>query len=292
MRGHQKGFDPLSSLFEQPDPELGPPLPDVDEEEPAGQPATPPVDLTDPLFQAPPDLPPPTPEKPVPDRPAPTPAAVSEEQRRAIAVAVGKAAAARARASEPAPRAAPPPAPGPPEPAPPAPPKAESRRPVARHSRIDALVNRARRPVSAAEAMRLAAEEEARAVADQRRKLEAERERARRRGADALSDAVQELLPRVLPGAGPMYVAKAVLAEDRTVLKALWKAHRTRFLKDGELERAVGAAAVLHALGGVPAGRLVAAHVVTDASDYLVWLDMEQAALVAAFADARAYFAG
>jgi len=42
----------------------------------------------------------------------------------------------------------------------------------------------------------------------------------------------------------------------------------------------------------VPSDSLVAAHVVTDASDYLVWIDLQTGSLVAAFADARAYFAG
>ena len=36
----------------------------------------------------------------------------------------------------------------------------------------------------------------------------------------------------------------------------------------------------------------MAAHVVTQASDYLVWLDLSGGSLVAAFADARAYFGG
>ena len=58
------------------------------------------------------------------------------------------------------------------------------------------------------------------------------------------------------------------------------------------LERAVGAAAVLYSLESTESGALIAAHVVTEASDYLVWLDISNAYCVAAFADAEAYFAG
>ena len=48
---------------------------------------------------------------------------------------------------------------------------------------------------------------------------------------------------------------------------------------------------MLHALENTGKGGLVAAHVVTDASDYLLWMDLGSESLVAAFADARAWFA-
>jgi hypothetical protein len=108
---------------------------------------------------------------------------------------------------------------------------------------------------------------------------------------DPMVDRIQSLVPRWLPEVGAVYVANAMVAHERLKLKALWKAHRAKFLQDGHLGRAVGAAAVLHALETLPLEDLVAAFVVTDASDYLVWLDMGNAAMVAAFPNARAYFA-
>jgi hypothetical protein len=98
-----------------------------------------------------------------------------------------------------------------------------------------------------------------------------------------------------LPGLGRFQVERSLFADQRPVLSALWKGHRAKFLAEGSLERAVSAAAVLHALDSVPLGRLVVAHVVTAASDYLVWIDLDvstgQGSLLAAFSDARAYFA-
>ena len=63
-------------------------------------------------------------------------------------------------------------------------------------------------------------------------------------------------------------------------------------LGDGQLERAVASTRVLDSFKLAPKGALIAAHAVTDASDYLVWIDLQTGSLVAAFSDARAYFAG
>jgi hypothetical protein len=111
------------------------------------------------------------------------------------------------------------------------------------------------------------------------------------RGGRSLADRVQALFPQWLPSVGELKVANALVCDQREPLIGLWRAHRARFLAVGELERAVGAATVVHALEHTPQGQLVAAHVVTQASDYLVWLDLNSESLVAAFADARAYFA-
>ena len=46
-----------------------------------------------------------------------------------------------------------------------------------------------------------------------------------------------------------------------------------------------------HDVADAGLNELVAAHVVTDASDYLLWMDLGNESLVAAFADARAWFA-
>ncbi|MCK6508144.1 hypothetical protein L6R53_33060, partial [Myxococcota bacterium] len=157
-------------------------------------------------------------------------------------------------------------------------PSAEERARTGR-SRIDALAARARKPMTALEAAREAARHEEERHAQDLRKE-----------ANRLRDAVQELIPEWLPGIGTVFVANAIAVQQRDLLRALWRGHRSKFLADGQLERAVGAAAVLSALDKAPEGTLVAAHAVTDASDYLVWLDLDKRSLVAAFPDARAYF--
>ena len=83
-----------------------------------------------------------------------------------------------------------------------------------------------------------------------------------------MADQIQELLKRLLPGVGPLYVANAKRMEDRDVLLALWKAHRTKFVQDNNLERAVGAAALVELLERRRKPVLIAAHVVTDENDY------------------------
>lgn len=94
-----------------------------------------------------------------------------------------------------------------------------------------------------------------------------------------------------LPSVGSVYVAKALVMDDRGVLTALWRAHRNRFLSMGDLAGAVSVNAVLRALAGARPGQLVAAHAITDKSDWLVWIDLSNSTLIAAFRDARAWFA-
>ena len=142
-------------------------------------------------------------------------------------------------------------------------------------SRLEALAARAQRPQSALDAARAAAARES--VADEERKAA-----EIRRKANALTDKIQDLIPTWLPGVGTFYVANAILTNERDVLKVLWKAHRAKFLSEGHLERAVGVASVLHALENAGLNELVAAHVVTDASDYLLWMDLGNESLVAA----------
>ncbi len=151
-----------------------------------------------------------------------------------------------------------------------------------RMSRVERLAARAVRPKSALDAAREAA----------RHETEEEPKPSADAVAPSLADRIQVLIPACLPGVSSIYVANAKVMADRDVLEAIWKSHRTKFLSDGELERAVAAARVLHSFEMVPSDSLVAAHVVTDASDYLVWIDLQTGSLVAAFADARAYFAG
>ncbi len=115
---------------------------------------------------------------------------------------------------------------------------------------------------------------------------------AEERASQTLTDRIQSLIVASLPGVGDIDVKAAKVADERDVLSALWKSHRSKFLSDGELERAVAAARVVDHLKNSPSGALIAAHAVTAASGYLVWIDLQSGSLVAAFADARAYFAG
>ena len=317
-----RGFDPLSSLFDVVDPahvdELAPPEEGESErgEVGAGQ-----VDFTDPLFKSPPELPaPPAADVPEPrNMPAASvsdpaglepvrkeePAAEPQFDKAAIARAVAKAAAARAAAAATAaaPKPAPPkPAPAPEKPAPApikaaATPKVEPAPAPAAKSRLASLAaSGAGRKMSALEAARAAAEAEQQAhqhkAEERTAATAAAQEAASTRRTHAMAERVATLIPQWLPSVGELRVANAMITDQRDVLKAVWRSHRARFLADGQLERAVGAAAVLHALQHTAPGNLVAAHVVTQASDYLVWLDLGGGSLVAAFSDARAYFSG
>jgi hypothetical protein len=162
-------------------------------------------------------------------------------------------------------------------------------------SRVEALSERAVRPRSAQELIQQA-EQEART--DERRAEEKRRQAEERQGAappparPATVQKMQRLLERKLRGLGPFTVSNCLLMDDREILKALWRAHRARFGAEGQLDQVVAAAAVLDALDLVPAGKLLAAHVLTDASDYLVWIDLREGTPLAAFANARAYFVG
>jgi hypothetical protein len=142
------------------------------------------------------------------------------------------------------------------------------------------LSERAQRPLTALEAARVAAQQE-----------EQQSERQRQRRVSKLTERVRHLVPASLPELGKHKVANAIVTDERDVLVALWRAHRSKFLSEGRIERAVSAATVLHALAHCPTGMLIAAHVVTDVSDYLVWIDMKDDSLIAAFPDARAWFA-
>ena len=146
-----------------------------------------------------------------------------------------------------------------------------------RMSRVERLAARAVRPKAPLEAAREAAVAES---------------AAKEHTNQTLTDRIQVLIEASLPGVGDLDVKATKVADEREVLLALWKAHRSKFLSDGELERAVAAARVVDSLKHAPDGALIAAHAVTAASDYLVWIDLQNGGLVAAFADARAYFAG
>ncbi len=142
------------------------------------------------------------------------------------------------------------------------------------------LLARARRPTSAQEAMAEAKRREA-VVAD----------RARERRANQLPREVRRILKRQAPGA-QLQVVNALVMDERSKLRALWKAHRSRLSGLGQLHQVVATTNVIRALTAVGPGQLVAAVVRTDSSEYLVWVDMGSQATVAAFENARTWIAG
>lgn len=271
MSGRNKGFDPLSSLFEAPEPRLSAPAP------------APPLSSGPAAAQAV------VPDPGAVDLPRPNKAPVVDKA--AIAKAVAAAAAARLKAQaeasipgaapEPVARAAPSPSPSPAAPSAPAVGKAPKGK---KRSRLDSLAARSVRPRGDALAAARAAAAQESAVAEQ------VAEDSRAAHARKVSDQVEALVPTLLPGVASVRVVNAIIVDHRDVLRALWTAHRTKFIGDGQLERAVGAAVVLQAIDSVGAGSLVAAHVETSASDYLVWIDVARNQVLAAFPDARAYF--
>ena len=118
------------------------------------------------------------------------------------------------------------------------------------------------------------------------------------KGSEALSDVnvlltehISSLLHPVFPNLAHFSVVRAIYADDRPLLESLWKSHRNKFILEGRLEYAISTLSVIHALRTAPHNDLVAAHMETDASDYLVWIRPSNGDVLAAFQDARRYFA-
>ena len=103
-----------------------------------------------------------------------------------------------------------------------------------------------------------------------------------------LTEKAQQLVAAALPGA-PLYVANVLLADDRAVLRPVWKAHRARVLATGDFRSAFSVAAVVSALNDAPKGALLAAHVVRDGGDLLVWFDLRGGNVVAALDNAMGW---
>ena len=102
---------------------------------------------------------------------------------------------------------------------------------------------------------------------------------------------IEEMIRTQLPLLKEFHVASALDSFDRPLMRAIWRSHRTKFLMSGQLEYAVAALSVIDAFEHIEEGQLVAAYVETTASDYLIWVDLPHQRLVAAFADAKSYFA-
>ncbi|MCB9764092.1 MAG: hypothetical protein H6739_30250 [Alphaproteobacteria bacterium] len=188
----------------------------------------------------------------------------AEAQARAAAKAAAKATAKAATKAPAAPKAS----------------KASSKKPA---SRFDSLAARAKRPRSALDAIREAAQAEE----ESRKAREAEAAAAE---VHRLADRISDMLRRQLAGVKTLEVVNALVLDDRAVLRALWKGHRARFAIEGALDQVVSTTHVVRALDAVAPGQLVAAIVNTDRSDYLVFVDLGSQATIAAFADARAWY--
>ena len=253
MPGRNKGFDPLSSLFEAPEPGAVPPAPEV----PSG-----PGHNRRMVHRADPGA-------------LPTPGFSDADTLEDVRLqpeepAVDKAAIARAVATAAAARL---------KPLLPLPLRADVSQCWAARS------PRSQSGAAASDALaaaRAAAEEEVR-----------EADTLRRQPGRPMSSVFEtRSRPSCLPcGVPNVRVVNAIIVDQRDVLRALWTAHRTKFIAEGQLERAVGASVVLQATESAGEGNLVAAHVETEASDYLVWINVEHNQVLAAFPDARAYFA-
>jgi hypothetical protein len=188
--------------------------------------------------------------------------------------------AARARAAAAKAAQAPKPAPAPQAAAP----KAAAPKPSKPKGRFDGLANRARRPTSALEAARAASQAEDKRKQDEAAAAAEAHERA-------IPELVERILRKQLRGVERLKVGKALRMDDRVVLRALWRGHRARFAQQGALAEVVSTTQVIRALDAVAQGQLVAAIVRTDNSDYLVWVDLGAQATIAAFPDARAWYA-
>lgn len=75
------------------------------------------------------------------------------------------------------------------------------------------------------------------------------------------------------------------------VLKALWNSHRARFLAEGDLTMAGGAAAVLSWIQSDP-GSIAAVHIRVGSSEACAWVHLGHASVIAAFPEAQTYLAG
>lgn len=289
MSSSKKGFDPLASLF------------DLPETLPAVAPSAPPA-KGDALPEA-------THLKPA----APVVPPLSGPDPAQLAKILARAAVARAGAPKPAPGGATlvPESRGAAPASSPKPAAKETRPPAAAAASPMSRLMAApppRKTVSVEEAMRLAGEEESRRRAESAAVKPAApaptpaaapavvAPRAPAASAPAstgdISDVVGGIIQDSLPELGAVYVAKALVMDDRGVLTALWRAHRARFGSTGDVAGAVAVSAVLRALAAVRPGQLAVAHAVTDKSDWLIWVDLSTSTTVAAFKDARAWFAG
>jgi hypothetical protein len=88
------------------------------------------------------------------------------------------------------------------------------------------------------------------------------------------------------------WVDKPTVVQSPDVFRALWRAHRTRAVHDGDLALVVTASVLLDAIARVPAGHLVAAKVTIGGEAYAAWVDVGRGALLGLARPAEVYLAG
>lgn len=209
--------------------------------------------------------------------------------------------------------------------APAAAPAAPPPEPAAPAAPTRSLSERARRPLSAAEAFRIAAEREAQEA------REAEAAEAARQQALAAEKAAEPApapaapvvaAPAVAPVAAPAApsLPPAVAAEptlygrapqevlrerlpdvevlglttvhDRAVFRALWRSHRARARAEGALELLVTADVLLDAAERVPAGALHALHIRSAGRPWAAWVDGDRQVVLGLAPTPDIYLAG
>ena len=148
-------------------------------------------------------------------------------------------------------------------------------------SRAAELAARSKKPMSAQDALKAAAQDE-----KDRRKARLSRRM------NKLPAKVSRVLGRLMATTEGWEVQNALVMEDRRVLRALWKAHRARMAADNQVDGVVATTSVIRALDAVAPGQLVAAIVATPGNEYLVWVDLGSEATIAALPDAKSWISG
>ena len=94
-----------------------------------------------------------------------------------------------------------------------------------------------------------------------------------------------------LPTSTSVTVSQVFPITSVEVLRAVWKALRNKLASEGDVQRALAAAAVLSALDTRPS-QLIAATLKTGGGELLVWIDTSTGAPIACFTDPAVYLAG
>jgi hypothetical protein len=98
---------------------------------------------------------------------------------------------------------------------------------------------------------------------------------------------VEQSVRAALPDFENLYVAE--VSEDLALegVASTYQAHAARFMAEGRMDAALNASRVFEAVNRSESSALAKALVRTDATEYLVWLDLYSSTLIACFPDAR-----
>ena len=101
-----------------------------------------------------------------------------------------------------------------------------------------------------------------------------------------LEERVEGVLSVALPGLENIYIAEVEEDFDLSEIVATYTSHAERFMAEGRMAAAVAARSVATGLDGAGAHRFAMASIRTDASHYLVWVDLYASTVLACFPDA------